>query len=231
MAGAMPILRGFAALIGSAMAGGVAVASALQGGLVPALAPHPSSSASPSAAAMIAMAGPAIPRGRAARTLLADRLPGRPDEMRRDEVGRAVQAEAAPSVYDAINLPPPPARLRGTAARRVRAPLPKASWLDEHVPDGDRYGADRRLYVFAAAGDQAVGMNYLPAGDRWLRDGWSRDHLSMISDGAAGVGLRRGAVQVSFGYELRRTRTERVYETLILPPHEDRVTVSLSIKQ
>jgi hypothetical protein len=55
-----------------------------------------------------------------------------------------------------------------------------------------------RWFLFAAAGGQAVGLNMQPAagGSRWS----SGSASTMINDGQAGFGWRRGSAQAAFGY-------------------------------
>ena len=55
-----------------------------------------------------------------------------------------------------------------------------------------------RWFLFAAAGGQAVGLNMQPTtgGSRWS----SGSASTMINDGQAGFGWRRGGTQAAFGY-------------------------------
>jgi hypothetical protein len=55
-------------------------------------------------------------------------------------------------------------------------------------------------FLFAAGGTNAVGLNILnsPSGEL-RRAGWSTEHVAAVGSGQAGVGWRRGALQLSFG--------------------------------
>jgi hypothetical protein len=100
-----------------------------------------------------------------------------------------------------------PSRFSGASTQTEGAKDPRTQWelgaeispeprgMDKTSPNGKG-----RWFVFAAAGGRAVGLNMSPTGAPGAARWSSGSTSTLINDGQAGVGWRRGAMQASFGY-------------------------------
>ncbi len=95
--------------------------------------------------------------------------------------------------------------------------------------DGSSYGDRGRFYLFAAGSGRAVGFNVAPGG---APNGWTNDPTAVVGDAQAGVGWRKGDVQTSFGYTVRRVRVEDPYARRFIdyPRSDEVVGLSFSYK-
>jgi hypothetical protein len=91
--------------------------------------------------------------------------------------------------------------------------------------------AHARWFLFAAAGGQAVGWTLSPGAPGDSR--WSSGSAStMVNDGQAGVGWRRGSVQASVGYVHREVsgRNFDPYSTRVGKVSDSMVGLSFSLR-
>ena len=100
------------------------------------------------------------------------------------------------------------------------------------VKDGAAYGDQGRWYLFAAASGRAVGFNMAREGLGLTQDGWSTDPVSLVGDAQVGLGWRRGDMQTSIGYMVRRMRIEDPYARRFvdMPGNEQIAGVSFSYR-
>lgn len=100
------------------------------------------------------------------------------------------------------------------------------------VKDGAVYGDQGRWYLFAAASGRAVGLNMAQEGSALRRDGWSTDPVSLVGDAQVGLGWRKGDMQTSVGYMVRRMQIEDPYSRRFvdMPGNEQIAGVSFSYR-
>jgi len=100
------------------------------------------------------------------------------------------------------------------------------------VKDGASYGDQGRWYLFAAARGRAVGLNMAREGAGLRRDGWSTDPVSLVGDAQVGLGWRKGDMQTSLGYMVRRMRIEDPYSRRFvdMPGNEQIAGISFSYR-
>jgi hypothetical protein len=146
-----------------------------------------------------------------------------------DAVQREIDAAAArPPARPAVSRTPsqrlalaPPDE---NDPRRIRRSAPRGGGLA--VKNGDIYKEKPRLYAFAGASGQAVGVNMLHGEGGWTSGGVTADRTALEGQRQAGLAWRAGAVQTSLSYLHQKTVTPLVGAETV---KDDRVMLTLNL--
>jgi hypothetical protein len=145
-----------------------------------------------------------------------------------DAVQREIDAAAAAPAASPASTPAPSRKLLLAAAdgdtKRLRRPTPAAA--APLVKNGDVYKEKPRLYAFAGASGQAVGVNVLHGDAGWTSGGVTADHTALEGQRQAGLAWRAGALQTSLSYLHQKTVTPLVGAETV---KDDRVMLTMNL--